>query len=112
MVKAYAAAGAALVGLGVIGYLAAKQAGVLPGANTFNPLSPDNLAYRGANSVFSAVSGNTTDTIGTWLASGYSDSVGAAITAPVPLSDLNKPRAASVEQELGLTPFMKALFGV
>lgn len=79
--------GGAVGVLAVIGYAAAKRAGVLPGPNTFNPLSPDNLAYRGANEVYRALTGNQVDTIGTALASNYSDQVGREITAPVPIKD-------------------------
>lgn len=72
----------AFLGLAFIGYVQARRSGLLPGANSFNPLSAENLAYRGANSVYAYITGNTVDTLGTALASGYSDQVGRDITAP------------------------------
>lgn len=61
-------AGAAIVAgilvLGVAGIYAAKRAGVLPGADTFNPASPDNLAYRGANAIGAALTGDQDFSLG------------------------------------------------
>lgn len=85
MFKAELIVGGALVGLVALGYLAAKKAGALPGVNTFNPLSDQNLAYRGATSIYQYVTGNNVDTLGTSLASGYSDAIGVLITQPVPI---------------------------
>ena len=101
--KMEAAAVLGLVALVAIGWAAAKKAGVLPGKNTFNPLSDQNLAYRGVNELYRFVTGNTIDTLGTRLAANYSDSVGEEITAPVPIV---RPLAPSTGEGVSLAEFM------
>lgn len=71
--------------LAALGYFGAKSIGAAIPANAFNPVSPDNVVNKAANSIFQTLTGNQVDTIGTSLASGYSDAVGAAIVAPVPI---------------------------
>lgn len=48
-------AGAALVLVGVVGWLAARRAGILPDADTFNPLSRKNVFARGADALVSTL---------------------------------------------------------
>lgn len=82
--------GIALALAGVAALLYAR--GVLPGAvqaagNAVNPLNPDNVFSQGANALAQAVTGNSVDTLGTMLASGYSDQVGREITEPYVIGD-------------------------
>jgi hypothetical protein len=53
--------------LGVIGFMAMRRADVLPSKETFNPLSPENLAYRGVNAVGEALTGDRDFSLGVWL---------------------------------------------
>lgn len=76
--------GAAAV-LAALGYFGAKAVGAAIPANALNPLSPDNVVNRAANSIFQTLTGNPVDTLGTSLASGGSDAIGAQIVAPVPI---------------------------
>ena len=60
--------GAAAV-LALVGYLAARKAGqtLAANANLINPLSTDNLVYRGAGAVLQAFTGRQEETLGTWF---------------------------------------------
>lgn len=55
-------------GLLVALYLKGKAEDGFNGAiDAINPTNNDNIFYSGANSVFRAITGNETDTIGTWV---------------------------------------------
>jgi len=68
-----------LVGIGVVGFVAyqviANKKAIV---TAFNPASDQNVAYKGANAVTRAVTGNNVDTLGTWLAGIFSPAVRAA----------------------------------
>lgn len=55
-------AGAALVAIVALVLVAKK---LKLSGDSFNPLSDQNLAYRAANGIYGAVTGNNTDTVGT-----------------------------------------------
>lgn len=59
----------AVAALAIVGYIAARRLGpmALANANLVNPLSRDNLVYRGASSVIEALTGVPGDTVGTAL---------------------------------------------
>lgn len=61
-------AGAAVT-LAAIGFFAAKKAGktIADNANLVNPVSRENLVYRGASAVTEAITGVPGDSPGTWL---------------------------------------------
>lgn len=48
------------------GFLLLSRLGVFR-TGAFNPSSDQNVAYGAANSIFSEVSGNNVDTLGTWF---------------------------------------------
>ena len=77
MVKTEILVGVGIVaGLTALGYWAIKAAGgVLPDViDAINPLSPNNLAYKGVNTLLSPIissPSNPDATLGTWIAGVY-----------------------------------------
>ena len=63
---------------------------------TLNPASPNNAAYRAANSVFGSVTGNTVDTIGTALYDVFN---------PDPWEQMNKQAEAQAKAKAAAADF-------
>lgn len=88
-------------------YVIRRGAAALPSVqdvkDAINPASDKNVVYLGANSLLSWATGNTVDTLGTWLASGASDRAGEQAVAPTPIM---KPMAAATGEGLPLSEFM------
>lgn len=88
-------------------YLIRRGAAALPSVqdvkDAINPASDKNVVYQGANSLLQWATGNTVDTLGTWLASGASDRAGVQAVAPTPIM---KPMATPTGEGLSMSEFM------
>lgn len=59
-------AGVALVALAALGWYAQRKVAALP-AGSFDPTSRENLAYKGANQIGAALTGDNDFALGAWL---------------------------------------------
>jgi hypothetical protein len=76
-------AGVAIVGLFAVGYVFRKTE---QAAGAINPVSDQNIFYRGANAVLQVFT-ETGDTLGTWLYNVTHPGAGAQITGTPPASN-------------------------
>lgn len=88
MDKKLALYGGVAVAAAVVGYLLYKKAGKTL-STTLNPASDQNAAYKGANATLAAVTGNNTDTVGTWLFGLFNPSAAAGSSQVTPLANAN-----------------------
>lgn len=98
--------GTVLAGLALWFIVGDGKKTIAQAGNAINPTNPDNIFSNFATEVTRVITGSKVDTLGTSLASGYSDRVGAEITAPVPIVNGRAVRLPTVEEQfITMTPF-------